>query len=158
VDPRQKRLIDVKMAMPSSIPVPSHIQQPGWKNEAERIIEVQEMMQHVTPAYLSTFKHHNEWYVVRAIQPTADKISLNDSWHQPNRVTQYLADLAMLTASTHLRSSGRRGSATADELKAFAEATTWENQLIKWADDYAQQVVKDHAQFKKAWKEGYFRN
>ena len=154
-DSRKKRLIDVKMAQPSSIPLPAQVKQPDWKNEAERIIEVQDMMQHVAPAYLSTFKHKGNWFVVRAIQPTADKVALDKSWKQPARVTQYLADLAMLTASAHLRSSGRLGSATADELKEFAASTTWENPLIKWTEGYAAQVVKDHAEFKEAWKDGF---
>lgn len=154
-DPRKKRLIDIKKAQPSSIPLPPQVKQPEWKNEAARIIEVQDMMQHVAPAYLSTFKYRQNWFVVRAIQPTADKIGVDKSWKQPEKVTQYLADLAMLTASAHLRSSGRLGSATADELKEFAGGTTWENPLIKWAEAYAIQVVKDHAEFKEAQQDGF---
>lgn len=155
-NPRQKRLIDVKMSLPSSIPSPAGRQQPAWENEAERIIEVQDMMQHVPPAFLSPFRHQGHWYIARAIQPTADKISLDNTWKQPHLVGQYLSDLALLTASAHLRSSGRHASATADELKAFAENSQWEAPLIAWTEQYALQVKKDHTLFCKARKAGYF--
>ncbi|AXY76350.1 DUF2252 domain-containing protein [Paraflavitalea soli] len=156
INPRQKRMIDVKMAMPSSIPSPAGLQQPAWENEAERIIRVQDMMQHVSPAFTSAFRHQGDWFVARAIQPTADKINLDDTWKQSQLVGQYLSDLALLTASAHLRSSGRHGSATADELKAFAEDNQWEGPLVQWTEQYALQVVKDHALFCKALEAGYF--
>jgi uncharacterized protein (DUF2252 family) len=156
VNPKQKRLIDVKMAQPSSIIAPSHLQQPAWKEEAERIIQVQEMMQHVTPAFLSPFHHQHDWYVARAIQPTADKITVDDTWKPGSQIDQYLSDLALLTASAHLRSSGRHNSATADDLKAFAEDSSWELPLVQWVQQYAIQVSKDYTVFSKAWEAGYF--
>lgn len=155
-DPRKKRLIDLKMAAPSCIPQPAGIAQPGWDHDAARVIGVQDMMQHVTPAYLTPFSFRGDWYVARAIQPTADKIDLDSAWHQTNRVIQYLSDLAMLMASAHLRSSGRHGSATADELKAFAAAKDWENTVLDWAAAYGKQVAKDYAIFCEALKDGYF--
>jgi uncharacterized protein (DUF2252 family) len=156
LNPRQKRMIDVKMSLPSSIPSPAGLQQPAWENEAERIIQVQDMMQHVAPAFASAFRHQGDWYVARAIQPTADKINLDDTWKQTQLVGQYLSDLALLTASAHLRSSGRHGSATADDLKTFAEDNQWEGPLVQWTEQYALQVVKDHALFCKAQEAGYF--
>lgn len=155
-NPRRKRLIDLKLATPSAIPIPTDIQQPAWDHEAARVVAIQDMMQHVTPAFLTTFSFRNDWYVARAIQPTADKIDLDAAWQQTNRIIQYLSDLAMLIASAHLRSSGRLGSATADELKAFAAATNWENTVLDWARSYAQKVSKDYAVFCEALKDGYF--
>ncbi len=152
-NPKQKRLIDIKMALPSSIIAPSHLQQPAWKDEAERIIRVQDMMQHVTPAFLSPFHHQHEWYVVRAIQPTADKITVDNSWKPGGLIDQYLSDLALLTASAHLRSSGRYGAATADDLKAFAEDSSWELPLVQWIQQYAVQVSKDYTVFPKLLKQ-----
>lgn len=155
-NPRRKRLIDLKMATPSSIPLPAGIQQPDWENEADRVIGVQDMMQHVTPAYLTPFSFRGDWFVARAIQPSADKIDLDSAWQQTNRIIQYLSDLAMLMASAHLRSSGRKGAATADELKAFAATTDWENTLLDWTASYARQVAKDYTVFCEALKDRYF--
>ncbi|WP_276479846.1 DUF2252 domain-containing protein [Paraflavitalea pollutisoli] len=155
-DPRKKRLIDLKLATASCIPLPAGVVQPSWQQEADRIIGVQDMMQHVTPAYLTPFVFRDEWYVARAIQPTADKIDLDSAWQQTNRVVQYLSDLAMLIASAHLRSSGRQGAATADALKAFAVDAAWENTVLDWASAYAKQVAKDYTIFCEALKDGYF--
>ncbi len=153
---KQKRLIDVKQALPSSILYYVNLKQPEWQNETERVIKVQEMMQQVTPAYLSSFQYLDDWYSVKEIQPTADKVSINHAIKEPRQVEQYLSNLGMITASAQLRSSGRYNTATADELKHFAKDESWINVLTEWSANYAEQVRKDYAIFYNAWKDAYF--
>lgn len=155
-NPRQKKLMDVKQALPSCILQYKKILQPVWQNEADRIIKTQEMMQHVSPAFLSSFQFKKDWYVAKEIQPTSDKITIGRNVKQDSQLAKYVADLGLLTASAQLRSSGRLQVGTADELRAFAESDTWMPLLTTWCLDYAQQVKTDYATFYKARKAGFF--
>ena len=157
-DPQQKKLIDVKQAFPSCLLKYKKMQQPNWKNDAERIVSIQEMMQHVSPAFLSAFSYKKDWYVGKEIQPTSDKICIQKTAGQNDLVANYVKDLGTITASAQLRSSGRHKAATADQLKIFAEADSWVKVVTEWSIEYAEQVKKDYATFYKAWKKGYFIN
>lgn len=157
-NPQQKKLIDMKQAFPSCLLKFKKMAQPNWGNEAERIVAAQEMMQHVSPAFLSAFSHKNDWYVVKQLQPTSDKICIQKTVKQNDLVENYVKDLGIITASAQLRSSGRYQSATADQLKAFAGEDSWVKVVTDWSIQYAEQVKKDYADFYKAWKKGYFTN
>ena len=157
-NPQQKKLIDVKQAFPSCLLNYKKMQQPVWKNEAERIVSTQEMMQHVSPAFLSTFSYKKDWYVVKQIQPTSDKICIEKTAKQNDLISNYVKDLGIITASAQLRSSGRYKSATADELKVFAEDDSWVKVVTEWSIKYAEQVKKDYADFYMAWEKDYFKN
>lgn len=155
-NPRKKKLIDVKQALPSCILQYKKLPQPVWQNEADRIIKTQEMMQHVSPAFLSSFQFKKEWYVAKEIQPASDKIIIRRSVKQDSHLPKYVADLGLITASAQLRSSGRLHVATADELKTFAESESWIPLLTEWCLQYAEQVKTDYVTFCKAWKAGFF--
>lgn len=155
-NPLDKKLIDVKLASPSSILAYTPVAQPDWQNEAQRIVRVQEMMQHVPPAYLSSFEYQGVWYVVKELQPTSDKIDIAKAIAHPRQIEKYVADLGMLTASAQLRGSGRQQTATADELCDFAETGGWEDQLVEWASQYAGHVREDFHQFCKGHNDNYF--
>ena len=149
--------MDVKEATPSAVSVYTGTQQPCWQNEAARIIDIQKMMQHVSPAFLSAFPYEDNWFVVKELQPMADKVNLSQTIKQPSYIENYLADLGVLTASVQLRSTGQQGSVTADELGAFAAGDAWMKILIEWAASYAEQVKQEYAIYKKAWLHGYFK-
>jgi uncharacterized protein (DUF2252 family) len=156
-NPQKKLLIDVKEAMPPAPRAYVNIPQPPWQNDAARIIHVQEMMEHVTPAFLSSFHHNKNWFVVKELQPTADKVNLFQTVKQPEQMENYLADLGMLTASGQLRSSGRHGSVTADELAHFAADGNWTDIVTEWSAQYAEDVKRDYAVYKEAWQDGAFK-
>ncbi len=155
-NPQQKKLIDVKEALPSCILNYKKLIQPDWQNEADRVIKTQEMMQHVSPAFLSAFPFQKKWYVAKEIQPASDKIIIRRSAKQGSHLPKYVTDLGLLTASAQLRSSGRYHAATADELKAFAADESWIPLLTEWCLNYTEQVKNDYAVFYKAWKAGFF--
>jgi hypothetical protein len=60
---------------------------------------------------------------------------------------QVVDSMGMLTASAQLRSSGRDGSATADELIAFGKDETWIERTIAYARHYAEQVKSDYDEY-----------
>ena len=70
---------------------------------------------------------------------------------------QVIDDMAMLTASSQLRSSGRQHSAIADELIAFGQNDQWQDQILKYTLEYSHQIKKDYMLFLKDFKEGRFK-
>jgi hypothetical protein len=60
--------------------------------------------------------------------------------------------MGRLTAWAQLRSSGRDGSATADDLIEFAEASGWKRRILEYGRQYATEVRRDYKEFVAAQK------
>jgi uncharacterized protein (DUF2252 family) len=151
-------LIDMKQARPSSLLPYVNIQQPHWETEAERITAVQQRMQNVLPALLSASVFEDEAYVIGELQPTEDKIDFNLIKDRYRDIYQVIDDMAVLAASAQLRSSGRQGSALADELIAFGSNSQWHEALIIYAKKYTKQLKKDYQQFLKDHQKGVLKS
>jgi uncharacterized protein (DUF2252 family) len=65
--------------------------------------------------------------------------------------------MAKVTASAHLRGSGREGSAIADSLIDFGHHAIWRSALLGIALDCAGQVEQDWDSYCKAYDAGAFR-
>jgi uncharacterized protein (DUF2252 family) len=155
-EPKKHLLIDMKQAMPSALQPFLTTQQPSWGSEAERVVAIQERMQNIPPALLSTTKFKDDPYVLKELQPSADKIDFMVIRDRYKEVDGVIRDMAMLTASAQLRSSGRQGSALADELIAFGKDQHWQEGLLDYCITYAAKTKKDYQAYFKAYKAGYF--
>ena len=112
-------------------------------------------MQNRPPALLSTTIFQEESFVIQEMQPVKDSINFKLIKKEYRNIYQVIDDMAMLTASSQLRSSGRQGSANADELIAFGKNDQWQEPILKYAIDYAHEVKKYYIQFLKDFKTGY---
>lgn len=147
------RLLDLKESGPSSVLPFVRVQQPAWKNEALRIITLQKRVQHVSPALLHTVKLGNTFFVLKELQPTSDRMDLALCKGKLNKLRNILGIMAQITASGQLRATGRGGSSTADELMAFAAASkSWKAPVLRYAKNYAQQVLADYNEYNAAYK------
>ena len=149
--------LDMKQARPSSLKPYIKTSQPEWKSDAVRIISIQKRMQNVSPALLHCTVFKNETFVLKQMQPVADKINfvlLKDHYTEINKVA---TDMAMLTASAQLRSSGRQGSAIADDLVAFGGNNRWGESMIKYAQQYVRQVNNDYTAFISDFNKGLYQ-
>ena len=90
------------------------------------------------------------------MQPVKDSINFNLIKDRYRDIYQVIDDMAILTASSQLRSSGRQGSATADELIAFGEQHEWQETVLNYSVDYAKKIKRDYAAFVKDYKKGMF--
>jgi uncharacterized protein (DUF2252 family) len=157
LDTKNKYLLfDMKQAKPSSLQPYSSVKQPHWETEADRVIQLQQRMQNVSPALLGATVFKGESFVVKEMQPTEDRINfeqLKDRYHD---IYQVIDDMAILTASSQLRSSGRQGSAIADELIDFGQSNQWQDELLNYSLNYIKKVKNDCAEYLKAYKEGKF--
>jgi uncharacterized protein (DUF2252 family) len=142
-------LVDMKQSACSSLQPFVPIKQPAWKTEADRIVRIQERMQNMAPALLSTSHFRGESFVMQEMQPTKDSINFKQLKKEYRNIYQVIDDMGMLTASAQIRSSGRQGSANADELMKLGEDKGWQEKLLQYAIDYSHKVRKDYLNFLK---------
>ncbi len=148
-------LLDLKAARASSIAPYLTLAQPTWNSEADRIVQLQTRLQAAPPALLNVLpahepthqQAHQPTYVLRELQPTNDKLDLTQLIASPKRTQQLIQTLAELVAWGHLRSSGRQGSAIADELIAFAQDSSWQAELLTYAHHAHHQIQDDYQVF-----------
>lgn len=140
-------LLDMKEAFPAS-PAPFiTVRQPAWVSEADRVVSVQRRMQNRCPALLSITEFRGKSFIMQEMQPTKDSIDFRLLKDRYRDMYSVFDSMAMLTASSQLRSSGQDGSATTDELKAFARATDWQEQVMAYAVGYAGRVKQYYEDF-----------
>lgn len=155
-DPKKHLLIDMKEALTSSVQPWLSNPQPVWPSEAERVVAIQRRMQNINPALLSTTLFQGVPYVLKEMQPTADKIDFLLVKDRYKDIACVVEDMAFLTASAQLRSAGRQGASIPDDLIAFGREPDWQAPLLAYARAYAGQVKKDYQEYFTAYKGGYF--
>ena len=147
-------LLDMKQARASSVLPYSHVQQLQWENEAARVIGVQQRMQNVPAALLSTTVFRGESYILQELQPVKDTLKFKLLKNDYRDMFQVVDDMAALTASAQLRSGGIQGSAIIDELMAFGLDQGWQEKVIDYARHYAVKVKAYYKNYLKVYKEG----
>lgn len=127
-----------------------NIPQPNWDNPAERIVCIQQRLQAISPALLNTLKVDSNFYVLKELQPSEDKINLSEAIHSSNwdSLNHLMKSLGKIIAWAHLRSSGRQGSAIADDFIAFSQTLDWQSAVLKYAQHYSEIVVKNFTDFR----------
>lgn len=146
-NPAKLLFLDLKQAAKSSLAPFNKAPQPNWASEAERISSAKYHLQNVSPALLSTLVFKGDAYVLQELQPTADRINLAGLSSRIKEIKNVIKDMAVLTASAQLRSSGIQGSAINDELTAFAAQNIEKEALLDYARKYAIQVKRDYKSY-----------
>ncbi|UAY53077.1 DUF2252 family protein [Ferruginibacter albus] len=151
-------LLDMKEATPPSLLPYVRIKQPQWNTNAERIITIQQRMQNRPPALLSATVFKKMPFVIEELQPTEDSINFNLIKKDYRNIYQVIDDMAMLTASSQLRSSGEQGSSITDELKEFGAKKDWQEKVLTYAIHYVSQIKTDYINFLRDYKKGVLKN
>lgn len=150
-------LLDLKQAVPSSLAAAVPTRQPAWASEAERVVALQERLQAISMAFLHAVAVDGHSFVLRALQPSEDRVAL-DQWNgKLRRLEEVMTVMGQVTAWAHLRGSGRQGSAAADELIAFGADAGWQRGLMAAAEDCAAAVISDWQSYSAAYDQGFFR-
>ncbi len=147
-------LLDLKKALPSSLQGHVPTVQPAWPDEAHRIVAIQQRMQAASMAFLHAVRLEDTPFVLRALLPSEDRVTLSQVGRPVARLQQLLVVMGQCLAWAQLRSSGRGGAATADELIAFGQQAKWQGRLIDLAHACAEEVQTDWACFAKACDDG----
>ena len=145
--PDKNYLLDMKQALPSSLAPFVRFKQPRWDNEAQRIVTIQRRVQAISMAFLQAAELGNSCYVLRGLQPLEDRVTLDGRKGGIERLNELMAALGNLVAWSHLRSSGRQGSATADELADFWQKSSRAMKLITLAHVCAEKTTKQWEEY-----------
>lgn len=146
--PDKNHLLDLKEALPSSLQRRLKVPQPDWPDPAHRVVEIQQRMQAVSPAHLTSIRMGKRPYVLKELQPIEDRLDLA-GLDKPEAFKQALTGMAQTAAWAQLRSSGRQGSAIADELIHFGASKGWTKPLLEYAEHYSRNVKADWEAFCK---------
>jgi uncharacterized protein (DUF2252 family) len=140
-------LLDMKEASPSSLVPYISVEQPSWMSEADRIVSVQKKMQNRCPALLSTSEFRGKSFIMQEMQPTKDSIDFKQLIDRYRDMYSVIDSMAMLTASSQLRSTGQDGSAITDDLKRFAADTAWQEKVLAYARQYSYTMKAYYSSF-----------
>ena len=149
-------LLDLKQALASSLVPQLKVAQPNWQTEAHRVVGVQRRVQAVSMAFLQPVLLGKRPYVLRGLQPGEDRITLDRSGRTLAELEQVIGAIGRIVAWAQLRSAGREGSASADELIDFGRRGKWQEQLLDASQGLATQVRKDWATYEGAFDDGAF--
>jgi uncharacterized protein (DUF2252 family) len=145
-------LVDMKQSSESSLSPFVVAPQPVWTTESDRIITVQQRMQNRSAALLSTSVFRNEHYVMQEMQPTKDSINFKQIKDRYRDMYRVIDDMAVLTASAQLRSSGQDGSSITDELKKFGSDQSWQAPVFEYARTHSQKIADYYRTYLRDYK------
>ncbi|MCX7135265.1 MAG: DUF2252 family protein, partial [Proteobacteria bacterium] len=74
--PDNNYLLDLKLAVPSALTQSLKLRQPKWASEAQRVVGCQRIVQAISPALLHAVDGGRKSYVLKELQPTADRLDL----------------------------------------------------------------------------------
>ena len=149
-------ILDLKEALPSSMVEHLPLKQPDWPTQAHRVVAIQRRVQAVSMAFLQPVRLGKKSYILRGLQPVEDRVSLAAAKQNSHDMQRFTATLGRITAWGELRSSGREGAATADELMAFAHRRKWPERMLQASHEMANQVIADSLEFARAYDDGVF--
>jgi uncharacterized protein (DUF2252 family) len=151
-------LVDLKKATPSCASPYVSAKQPNWKNDAERIVEIQKRVQGTSPALLYSIEVENESYVLREYQASEDKIRYDQCKKNISLLENVVVSMAQIAGWGQLQSGGRQGSAITDDLISFGNNKGWREKLLNYVDRYFKVVKKDYQEFSEAFDKGNLSN
>lgn len=129
-------LLDIKEAKPSALAphlIRLGIKQPLWRDEASRIVSIQNRMQAIDHAFLQAVKLDGLPCILRGLQPSEDRIAIGEWGKKLDRLKEVVTTMGRILAWDQLRASGRSGAASADELIAFAQRKDWIKEMLEVA-------------------------
>lgn len=154
--PDANYLLDLKQARSSSLAVHLPLKQPVWHSEGERIATVQQRMQAVPTAFLHAVEVSGRSYILRALQPSEDRVDLAAIENNIDSLLGVVSVMGNCLAAAQLRSAGRDGSSTADQLIAFSNRKKLPNKVLDVAYDMAARLTLDWEVYCAAYDDHHF--
>jgi len=149
------RLLDLKQAPPSAANQVMGLPQPPWPSEAHRVVQAQIWLQAVAPALLEPMLLNGQPFVLRTLQPVADKLNFASLPHRKAAFRTAVPQFSQLLAWAHLRAAGHEGAAGPDALQLFGAAhDSWQEPVLHFALQAAAQVRADYRDFSAACHQG----
>jgi uncharacterized protein (DUF2252 family) len=146
-------VLDIKEARRSALAPYATAPQPDWPSEAARVATIQRRAEAIAPALLHVIMIGRTSYVLKELQPLIDRLTIDDSTSGDD-LGLIMVTMGHVLGWSHLRGSGRQGSAIADELVRFGGERWWVRETLAYARKYRDVVKADYAEFVKAYDAG----
>jgi uncharacterized protein (DUF2252 family) len=143
-------LLDIKQARPSAMAKYIGVEQPAWKSDAHRVVEIQWRMQAISPALLAPVSFGRTSYVLRELQPVEDRLALGHWKGKLSRLRKVVVTMGEVLAWAQLRSASRQGAADIDALIKFGRGHAWREPVLEYARIYAGKTVRYWREFKRS--------
>src|SRR5579859_2995554 len=152
--PDHNFILDLKEEKPSSLQPSVSLSQPAWMSDAERVVEVQKRVQFIPPFLLTALTMEGKSFMLRELQPTDDRLALNTWNGKIKRLMKTISQMGEVVAWGEMRSTGRQGSAIADDLIRFGNDNKWPKAIVTYGKKYASQVADDYRAYCEAYDRG----
>ena len=106
-------------------------------------------MQFCPPALLSSVFFDKKHFVVKELQPVQDKMDFKLCDGSVDKIEEVILSMADIAAYAHLRSTGRQGSSTADELAEYVSRAKLQKEMYELSQELSTQMAKDYKEFLK---------
>lgn len=156
-NPDNNYLLDLKQAVPSALTAVLSLKQPAWASEGERVVALTRRAQAVPVAFLHAVQMNGSNYVLRDLQPSADRVSFVEKGNDESRLNELMQAIGQCTAWSHLRGSGRQGSAIADQLVDFGGDDSWQKVLRKASASCADNISTEWKTYSEAYDDKVFK-
>jgi uncharacterized protein (DUF2252 family) len=143
--PDQNFALDLKFAAPSATAEWLGDPQPAWSGEAERVVNIQRIMQAASPALLSAVEFEHRSFILKELQPVVDRLDFASWREKPHRLMQAMEGMGRVAAWAHLRGCGHYGTGSVESLQAFVAGHRWRIAADSLATTAAARIVT-------AWK------
>jgi uncharacterized protein (DUF2252 family) len=118
--------------------------QPGWPNNALRVLVAQSYMQPIVPDLRGELEIDQQSFSFRELQPSQDKIKCADL--QEPELRQLVKTVGKVTAWSHLQGCGQQGAVPIGNFQQAINLKLWPI-VLDYATGYAKQVRADWAEF-----------
>jgi uncharacterized protein (DUF2252 family) len=152
--PDQNFALDLKLAAPSAVAQWLRRPQPEWPDEAVRVVSIQRTLQAISPALLHAVDYRGRAFVLKELQPSIDRLALTEWRRTPRRFQQAIEGMGRVAAWAHLRSCGRQGTATVEELQAYVAGKGWTAAAGTLAGGTAADIRKAWRTYSKDYDSG----
>lgn len=146
----RRALIDIKATSHSALSPYLTSPQPKWNNQAERVDTIQSGAQVLPPALLKAVHVDGKSYLIKALQPSQDRLDLSQ-WNGKLNVLDNIFDtMAEVSAWGHLRNAGYLGAANREALMQFGrQVDEWKAPTLALAKQAAKQTIEQWQAYKK---------
>ena len=146
----RRALIDIKATSHSALSPYLISPQPKWNNQAERVDTIQSGAQVLPPALLKAVHVDGKSYLIKALQPSQDRLDLSQ-WNGKLNVLDNIFDtMAEVSAWGHLRNAGYLGAANREALMQFGhQVDEWKAPTLALAKQAAKQTIEQWQEYKK---------
>ena len=152
--PRANYLLDLKGAVPSTLPMIGGRHSFQWETQARRVVTTQRLAQAISPALLHAVTIGRRPFVLKELQPMTDRLDLARWDGRIERLESAVASMAAVTAWAHLRTCYRYGACSIEDLQRYVAGSRWQRALPTLAARCAERSLEQWSAYGQVYDAG----